>query len=73
MTHIWLLTAAGASPAQPDLAMVDGNGVIFREDFDSSEEFDTQLWQVFVGYFVVLAGFKSLNEIFSGKFQDNFA
>ena len=39
-----LILAAVTTPVRPELAMVHSNGVILREDFDSSPDLDPAIW-----------------------------
>ena len=43
-TLFFFLIAPTLSPLRPDLAVIDSNGVILRDDFDSEPDLDSSIW-----------------------------
>lgn len=43
-TFCWYLLAPTTSPLRPELAILHGNGIIMRDDFDSSPDVNILVW-----------------------------
>ena len=43
-TLFFFLIAPTLSPLRPDLAVIDSNGVILRDDFDSEPDLNSSIW-----------------------------